>query len=65
MLRKLVGVGLQEYRAKKALELYRCGKISLWKAARMAGMTYRGALIWWEIRLRMESNIVDTSFVDS
>ncbi len=44
MLRKLVSAGLQEYRTKKALELYRCRKISLWKAARMAGMTYRGAL---------------------
>lgn len=44
MLRKLVGTGLQEYRTKKALELYRCGEISLWKAARMSGMTYRGAL---------------------
>ncbi len=44
MLRKLVGTGLQEYRTRKALELYRSGKISLWKAAGMAGMTYRGAL---------------------
>ena len=44
MLRKLVGTGLQEYRTKKALELYRSGEISLWKAAGMAGMTYRGAL---------------------
>ena len=44
MLRKLVGAGLQEYRTKKALELYREGKISLWKAAGMAGITYRGAL---------------------
>ena len=44
MLRKLVGTGLQEYRTRKALELYREGKISLWKAAGMAGITYRGAL---------------------
>ena len=44
MLRKRVGAGLQECRTKKALELYRSGKISLWKAARMAGMTYSGAL---------------------
>ncbi len=44
MLRKLVGTGLQEYHTKKALELYREGKISLWKAAGMAGITYRGAL---------------------
>ena len=44
MLRKLVGTGLREYRTRKALELYREGKISLWKAAGMAGITYRGAL---------------------
>jgi len=44
MLRKLVGTGLQEYRTKKALALYRSGEISLWKAAEMAGITYRGAL---------------------
>ncbi|KAF5414314.1 MAG: hypothetical protein C5S48_08875 [Candidatus Methanogaster sp.] len=44
MLRKLIGTGLREYRTKKALELYRCGEISLWKAAKMAGITYRGAL---------------------
>nr|QNO46917.1 hypothetical protein GBMLOPDG_00013 [Methanosarcinales archaeon ANME-2c ERB4] len=44
MLHKRVGTGLREYHSKKALELYCCGKASLWKAARMAGMTYRGAL---------------------
>ena len=44
MLRKLIGTGLREYRTKKAMELYREGKISLSKAARMAKMTYRGAL---------------------
>jgi len=44
MVRKLIGDGLREYRIKKALDLYREGKISLWKAASMAGLTYRGAL---------------------
>ena len=36
--------GLDEYRTKKAFESYRAGKVSLWKTATMAGMTYRGAL---------------------
>lgn len=44
MLRKLIGEALREYRIKKAFESYAEGKISLWKAARMAGITYRGAL---------------------
>ena len=44
MLRKLIGEALREYHIKKAFDLYTEGKISLWKAARMAGLTYRGAL---------------------
>jgi len=44
MLRKLIGEALREYQIKKAFDLYGDGKISLWKAARMAGLTYRGAL---------------------
>ncbi|VVB85494.1 Uncharacterised protein [uncultured archaeon] len=44
MLRKLIGEALREYHIKKAFDLYSEGKISLWKAARMAGLTYRGAL---------------------
>ena len=44
MLRRLIITGLDEYRTKKAFELYCEGKVSLWKAATMAGMTYRGAL---------------------
>lgn len=44
MLRKLIGDALKEYHVRKAFELYSQGKISLWKAAKMAGLTYRGAL---------------------
>lgn len=44
MLRKLIGDALRDYRVRKAFGLYGEGKISLWKAARMAGLTYRGAL---------------------
>lgn len=44
MLRKLVDAALKEYRIKKALERYREGKISLWKAASVAKITYREAL---------------------
>ncbi|MCZ7394007.1 MAG: UPF0175 family protein [Candidatus Methanoperedens sp.] len=44
MLRKLIGDALREYRVKKAFESYSEGKISLWKAASKAGITYRAAL---------------------
>ncbi|NJD54532.1 MAG: hypothetical protein FIB07_16935 [Candidatus Methanoperedens sp.] len=44
MLRKLIGEALREYQIKKAFDLYSEGRISLWKAARMANLTYRGAL---------------------
>lgn len=44
MLRKLIGSALRDYRIKKAFESYSEGKISLWKAASVAGITYRAAL---------------------
>jgi len=44
LIRKLIAESLREYKIKKALELYREGRVSLWKAAEMAGITYREAL---------------------
>ena len=44
IIRKLIGDALREHRIKKALELYSEGQVSLWKAAGIAGMTYRAAL---------------------
>ncbi|KUK07736.1 MAG: Uncharacterized protein XD48_0071 [Archaeoglobus fulgidus] len=44
LVRRLLAESLREYKTKKALELYREGKVSLWKAAEMAGITYREAL---------------------
>lgn len=44
LLRELIAESLKEYKVKKALELYREGKVSLWKAAEIAGITYREAL---------------------
>ncbi|MDI3497035.1 UPF0175 family protein [Archaeoglobus sp.] len=44
LVRRLLSESLREYKTKKALELYREGKVSLWKAAEMAGITYREAL---------------------
>ena len=44
LIRKLIAESLKEYKIKRALELYREGKVSLWKAAEIAGITYREAL---------------------
>ena len=44
LIRKFIAESLREYKIKKALELYREGRISLWKAAEIAGITYREAL---------------------
>ncbi|RLI86164.1 MAG: hypothetical protein DRO98_05765 [Archaeoglobales archaeon] len=44
LIRKLIAESLKEYKIKKALELYREGKVSLWKAAEIAGITYTEAL---------------------
>jgi len=43
-IRRLIMESLREYKIKRALELYREGKVSLWKAAEIAGITYREAL---------------------
>ena len=44
LIRRLLMESLKEYRVRRALELYREGKVSLWKAAELAGITYREAL---------------------
>ncbi len=44
LIRKLIAESLREYKIKRVLELYREGKVSLWKAAEVAGITYREAL---------------------
>ncbi|WP_456371078.1 UPF0175 family protein [Geoglobus sp.] len=44
LIRKLLTESLREYRINKAMEMYREGKASLWRAAEIAGITYREAL---------------------
>ena len=44
LIRKLLTESLREYRIKKAMEMYREGKTSLWRSAEIAGITYREAL---------------------
>ena len=44
VIRELLCVGLKEYKLKKALELLRERKITVWKAAEIAGLSYREML---------------------
>lgn len=43
-IRQLLKMGIKEYKLKKALDSLRARKITLWKAAEIAGMTYREML---------------------
>jgi len=40
-IQKLLKIGLREYRMEKTLNLYRDGKVTLWKAAEIAGVSLR------------------------
>jgi len=40
-MRKLLEMGIQEWKKKDALASYRGGKVTLWKAAEMAGVSLR------------------------
>ena len=44
VLRELLTIALQEQRIKEALEHVRMGKSTIWKAAEVAGVTYREML---------------------
>jgi predicted HTH domain antitoxin len=44
ILRELLTMALQEQRIKDALEQVRTGKATVWKAAEVAGVTYREML---------------------
>ena len=39
VIRKLLSIGVSEWKKKYALDLYREGKVSLWKAAKIAGLS--------------------------
>lgn len=44
VIRELLYEGLKEYKLKKALELIRERKVTVWKAAEIAGLSYREML---------------------
>lgn len=41
VVRKLLVSAIQQWKIQKALRLYREGKVTLWRAARLAGITLR------------------------
>jgi len=43
-IQRLLKIGLREYKMEKALNMYRDGKITLWKAAESAGVSLRGMM---------------------
>jgi len=43
-IRELLRIGIQEYKLTEAIELVREGKATVWKAAEVAGVSYREML---------------------
>lgn len=43
-IRELLRLGIREYRLREVLELVRERRVTVWKAAEMAGVTYREML---------------------
>ena len=41
MIRKLLARAIEQWKVERALRLYREGKVTLWRAARLAGVTLR------------------------
>ena len=41
VVRKLLARAIEEWRVERALMLYRRGRVTLWRAARLAGVTLR------------------------
>ncbi len=44
IIRELLAMALQEHRLREALDLVRTRKVTVWKAAEIAGVTYREML---------------------
>jgi len=43
-IRRILEIGVSEWKKKRAIELYRLGKITLWKASQVAGLSLREML---------------------
>lgn len=43
-IRRILEIGLSEWKKKRAIELYRSGQITLWKASQISGISLREML---------------------
>jgi len=43
-VQKLIEIGLREYKVKKALDSYRTGEVTVWRAAELAGVSLRAMI---------------------
>jgi len=43
-IRRILEIGLNEWKRRRAIELYRAGKATLWKASQIAGLSLREML---------------------
>ena len=43
-IRRILEIGVGEWKRRRAVELYRSGKITLWKASQMGGLSLRETL---------------------
>jgi len=43
-IRRIIEMGLNEWKKRRAIDLYRDGKVTLWKASQIAGLSLREML---------------------
>ncbi len=43
-IRRILEIGVSEWKKRRAIELYRFGKVTLWKASKIAGLSLREML---------------------
>ncbi len=55
-VRKILEIGVDEWKKRRAIELYRSGKVTLWKSSQLAGLSLREMLNEFN-RLRIPAHI--------
>lgn len=43
-IRRILEIGMEEWKKRRAVELYRAGKVTLWKTSQIAGLSLREML---------------------
>jgi len=55
-IRRILEIGVSEWKKRRVIELYRSGKITLWKASQLAGLSLR-EMIEEVNRLRITTHV--------